>query len=664
MTVAELQHAVKDDFHNGVRFEVRGTITAEISEFNYVIRDKTGYCHVRCTDKIHVNVGDVIKAAGHLGLERNGGHLAYANTIDVIGHDKIPEPVDVESGQICEEALRYQLVRVVGVVVDAMRDEIDQRWSYMMLRGTQGTFLVAIPQSYSDGAFRRMVGAKVSVTGVVCGPSFDGVRKLLDWHVTARSLKDVDVIEPVEENPSAIPPIESLGDVGAIAVTRMNRRRTEGIVLAAWMNFALIKQDDGRLVRIDIIGEKLPRCGDRIAAVGFPETDLFNINLSRTTFRKIGDTTTPQEKPISVSIEDLTSGPYGKNQMQMQYYGRTIKLEGRILDSAKSSGRSMAFTLACGEELVRVYLSAGDVTEVEPDSEVEVTGVCVINTENWRPSDVFPRIKGLTLVPRSPDDIRILSRPPWWTVRRLAIAVAVLAVTLLAFLLWNRVLRRTIERRGQQLLDVEVAKVESELRTNERTRLAADLHDSIVQTLAGVEFQVGAAEKTLPPNANAAAGYLKVARRTLGSCREELRRCLSDLRSCILEEPNMAEALRKTVCPCIDDAEIEFNLDICRENLSDTTAHNILNIVRELCVNAVRHGRAHRILVTGTNTDDRLQIVVQDDGRGFDPATRAGPSQGHFGLQGVKERLNRMGGRLRIESEPGKGSRITVEVLK
>jgi len=258
----------------------------------------------------------------------------------------------------------------------------------------------------------------------------------------------------------------------------------------------------------------------------------------------------------------------------------------------------------------------------------------------------------------------MLARPPWWTVQRLVTVIALLVVALFAILLWNRILRQMIERRGRQLFKTEVSKAESDLRTDERTRLAVELHDSIAQTLTGVSFQIDAAGKTLPPGADAAAGYLDVARRTLSSCREELRRCLWDLRSRTLEVPDFSEALHKTVHPGTGDAKVAIRFNVRRAQLSDTTAHNILSIVRELAVNAVRHGHARHIWIAGEKREGIVRFSVRDDGCGFDPSACPGLEQGHFGLQGIRERINRLDGRLSVESAPGKGARITVEIGK
>ena len=99
-----------------------------------------------------------------------------------------------------------------------------------------------------------------------------------------------------------------------------------------------------------------------------------------------------------------------------------------------------------------------------------------------------------------------------------------------------------------------------------------------------------------------------------------------------------------------------------RTKLTDNTFHAIVRIVRELAVNAVRHGRASRIDVRGSVKDGRLAVSVKDDGSGFDPAKRPGMAEGHFGLSGVEERLRRLGGRMKITSAPGKGTEMEVTI--
>ena len=90
-------------------------------------------------------------------------------------------------------------------------------------------------------------------------------------------------------------------------------------------------------------------------------------------------------------------------------------------------------------------------------------------------------------------------------------------------------------------------------------------------------------------------------------------------------------------------------------------SEQILKIVRELAVNALRHGHAHSIRIVGEMTDGTLHFSVSDDGCGFDVAAVPGPRDGHFGLQGIRERLRKYGGTMTIDATAS-GTRVAVSM--
>ena len=77
-------------------------------------------------------------------------------------------------------------------------------------------------------------------------------------------------------------------------------------------------------------------------------------------------------------------------------------------------------------------------------------------------------------------------------------------------------------------------------------------------------------------------------------------------------------------------------------------------------MNAVRHGGAKRIWIAGECSDGHIAFSVRDDGCGFDASSAPGPRDGHFGLQGIRERVRAAKGKIEVESAPGKGTKITV----
>ena len=305
-------------------------------------------------------------------------------------------------------------------------------------------------------------------------------------------------------------------------------------------------------------------------------------------------------------------------------------------------------------------VSGLDLGAIPVGAEVEVTGVCVLEGESWTSERIFPHLKGFMTVLRTASDLAIVHNPPWWTTGRLFAAIAILIAGLFAIVLWNRYLNRLVSRRGLELAREKLKKESAQLKAGERTRLAVELHDSLSQNLEGVACQVAATQNMMEQNASAAKACLATAQRMLDSCRLELRRCLFDLRGHALEEKDLANAIRTTLAPICDGIELDVDFNIRRTHFDDTTVHATLCMIRELVSNAIRHGRATKVRVAGEYHDGILSLSVCDNGCGFNPDNCAGPSKGHFGLAGVRERAERLDGTVNVESTPGKGAKVSV----
>lgn len=178
--------------------------------------------------------------------------------------------------------------------------------------------------------------------------------------------------------------------------------------------------------------------------------------------------------------------------------------------------------------------------------------------------------------------------------------------------------------------------------------------------LTGVSLQIDAALGCHPAKSGPSSRYLETARQILAASRHELRGCLWDLRSRTFEEKDLTEAVARTLAPYAGETALAVRFNVPRDRLSETLTHTILRIVRELTVNAIRHGKARQVKVAGELQGDVIRFSVRDDGCGFDPATAPSPSTGHFGLVGVRERAAAVGGQVEIASAPGCGARVAV----
>ena len=438
----------------------------------------------------------------------------------------------------------------------------------------------------------------------------------------------------------------------------MGIRSVVGNVIAVYAEGRrmLVKTAEGQIVGADLRSPTDIGFGESVAAAGFPETDLFIINLTKAICRRVPGERLAAQEPQTLPEQFAMEGVL----RDICAHGGSVRIRGRTI-GPEDGGH--VFDVLHGGHAIRVDFSAvaAEADAISPDNLVEVAGTCVRNTSG-DVSDGFPRTMGFTLVPRTASDLHVVAGAPWWTVGRMLAVVLVLSAALALVAAWNHTLRRLVERRGRQLYKTKLKSAAADMRVEERTRLAVELHDSIAQTLTGVSFQIDAAERTLPHEATETAGYIAAARKTLLSCREELRRCLWDLRSETLAEPDMQDAIEKTIRPHIHGADVAIRFHASRRSIPDVIAHNVLSIVRELCVNAVKHGGAGRIRIAGELKYGVLRFVVRDDGRGFSVNDRPGPAQGHFGLQGIKERTRRLHGTLKLESKTGSGTAATVEI--
>jgi signal transduction histidine kinase len=190
----------------------------------------------------------------------------------------------------------------------------------------------------------------------------------------------------------------------------------------------------------------------------------------------------------------------------------------------------------------------------------------------------------------------------------------------------------------------------------ERNRLARELHDAVTQQLFGVALAAESASTLLARDRDAAAAELRRVSELARGAMEELRAVMFELRPGSLEAEGLGTVLRKhvEVLRRVTGQAIELRIgEVPR--LSGAAAAQVLRIAQEGLGNAVRHSGAEHIKV---KLDDPV-LVVADDGRGFDRRAVRGR---RLGLTSMAERTTELGARLTIDSAPGKGTTIRLEL--
>jgi signal transduction histidine kinase/ligand-binding sensor domain-containing protein len=206
-------------------------------------------------------------------------------------------------------------------------------------------------------------------------------------------------------------------------------------------------------------------------------------------------------------------------------------------------------------------------------------------------------------------------------------------------------------------------------RVNERTRIARDLHDTLLQSFHGVLIRFQAATNSLP-DADAKRNFERAIDQGSQAITEG-RDAVQNLRASTVLTNDLAEAIctlgrELAIAPGADGKTTPPVVDVVVEGTS-RDLHPILRddlyrIAGEALRNAFRHAGAHRIEVRIRYEDARLQIRVSDDGKGFAPAVLTEPRPGHFGLVGMRERAELIGGHLEVWSKEGLGTEIELTV--
>lgn len=229
-------------------------------------------------------------------------------------------------------------------------------------------------------------------------------------------------------------------------------------------------------------------------------------------------------------------------------------------------------------------------------------------------------------------------------------AVCVLGLGLLAWQLYRLRVRRIEAQFGAVLA--------------ERTRIAREIHDNLAQEMLGISVQLEVVARTMPPGAEAARTHLDRVRLLVRHGIAEARRYVWDLRSQAFENNDLPTALSETARRLTVETAVEAQVQISGafRPLARLVEDNLLRIAQEAINNAVQHAQAQRIFVDLVFDARRVQLNVRDDGRGFDSSSVGhGPSD-HFGLVGMRERAEQIGGTLSIHSGNGSGTEIVVEV--
>jgi signal transduction histidine kinase len=617
-----------------------------------------------------LNVGDLVEVVGR----SHEGHFAptiAASAVDILGRGPLPttrfiDAFDMASGHHdCQRATARGVVQSAEIVDKGGRPALNLlvstptgQFNYLLYDG------IATPPE-------QLVDAEIEAAGVFLS-YFNSRREFLGVRILSNDPTELRILQAPEADAFSAP-LLPLGEAMGFSSRGMDlhRRRVQGTVTLCKPGHFFYIQDRQNALRINTRQPDALVPGDIVEATGFFSLEHHRAEMQEAFFRKIGEASPPTPEPITRQ-QAFVREPRAMYSVPQDYDDYLVALRGRLVSIDHKQGEPVRLNLECDGVLVPAELTAAPdariLDSLRLGSELLLSGICSISFSRSRPVVEWPTPVALRLLLRGPSDIQMVAAASWWTPQRLWTALAITALVLFGALAWVVLLRRQVARRSAELAEMMRARrdaaVEFETTLRERNRLAADLHDTTEQALTGLAFQLEATEALHGRAPERSQQHLALARQLLGRSREDLRRSIWNLRANPLERNTLSGAFREVAADRSAGTATRIFVK-CRgieRPLPDFVAGNLLLFAQEAITNALKHAGPCEIELGLNFAPHALSLAIHDNGCGFDPADIDGPKDGHFGLQGMRERIKRLGGRLEIRSAPGHGTLLTAEL--
>jgi len=646
----------QDDAARGYPVRVRGTVTHvdEVVHGTLIIHDGAlGQFVFPPAEGVTIPAweelrrGDVVEIDGR--TERGGfAPNIRPSAIRRVSRAPLPRPKQIPFGAMLTGRHDCDYVEIAGVIQRAWLSS-DPKVGTMFadVAYDEGVVRAAF-WDYSAADLTRFIDARVRLRGNV-GTLFGSTEQLRGVSLFVGRISDVAVLEPPPD-PFGLPTrsIRSLYNYSHAG--EVNRRiRVRGVVTAyrpgrpvevsdftSTARFRYVRSvlyvDDGTGgARVETEEAPTLRVGSMVEVSGFPGVTPGKPILTNAVVKVAGEG--PQPAPLSLK---------GMGVVAPDNDATLVRMEGTLL-SVLTGPAAPTFVLKVGDTVFDADLAAGAplgaLERLRAGSVVAVTGVYA-----YQPGPA----PSFRLLLRGPGDVVLLSAAPWWTMGHTGVMLAILAMGTAGAMVWVGASGRRKRQQYQAVL-------------NERTRVARELHDTLEQGLSGIALQLEAVAATLDASPSRAQQSLDVARQMLRYSLEETRRSVMDLRSQALESRDLGGALTDLARQMTlgTAATAHVRVEGAPARLDAAAEHHLLRIGLEALTNALKYSGAGRIDIVLRFEAVGTTLVVRDDGCGMGQAAHD-PSSGHFGLQGMRERVDKLGGVLSIESAPGCGTSILV----
>jgi signal transduction histidine kinase len=658
--IKDIRALSQDEGARGYRVHIKAVVTHvdERDDHSLIVHDGNlgqfvmpPAAPAKAGDWSAVKRGDVVEIDGHTvrgGFAPN----VQPEMVKVVARSPMPAPKKIPFASMLTGRHDCDYIEVVGVVQRAWQSSDQQvRTLFADVAFEDGVVRAAF-WDHTPEDLTRFIDARVRLRGNV-GTIFGSTEQLRGVSLFVGRTSDVELLEGPPD-PFSLP-ARSIQSVYKYSPRgEVNRRiRIRGVVTSyipgrpvelsdftstakfRFVRHALYVHDGTGAARIETEQPLRVPPGTAVEVAGFPAVTPGKPILTNAVFRVVGQ----GYQPAPVTVE-------GPSVLTPENDAVLVRMQGALL-SMLMSPTQRVLVLKVGDTVF------DGVLELEPDTPTETL-------EQIRPGSVIA-VTGVysyqigpppsfRLFLRSPDDVSVVSATSWWTLRHTAVMVVMLTFVATAGGFW---MRTTAKRKRQEYQAV----------LNERSRVGRELHDTLEQGLAGISLQLEAVAGSLQASPEAARQSLDVARQMLRYSQEEARRSVMDLRSQAFESRDLAGALTELARQMTVGTSVlaDVRVEGTPQRLDASQEHHLLRIGLEALTNAVKHAQASRIDITLEFGATSTELTVQDDGCGLEHGPQELPGD-RFGLLGIRERVDKLGGVLQISGERGVGTRLSVTI--
>lgn len=642
-TALEVQQLSREEAQREYPVKIQGVVTWVSDDYrSFVIQDDTRAVYVwvgEISSEGLPKLGDYSTVTG-VSQPADFSPIVVLKMATVLWKAEMPKPVIPARDQLLNGSLDAQYVEIRGLVIAAENDRIT-------LLASDGTVDLRVTPMSLPAV--QILNSVVRVRGCL----------LMNWD---KNTHRVVLDQPLQMRAATVsvdvPPPKDLFAVDLLRVRELmqfdvrsdtfRRVRVSGQIIGQSDGLYYLA-DDTIGLRFRPVAQYEFVSGDLVEVAGLVEFAGAGPILRQAVARKAGHASVPQPRPLVLdSLGD-------------SYDSTLVWTEGTLVD-LKKRGDEQILEMQTGFKTFLARLkSSQPVAESWPiGSRLKLTGVFSALDGN---RNIGRDINSFELILNRATDVQILARPPWWTLRRLFILVTFLTTGLALAFFWIRSLRRQVERRTTQL-QLEIGERERAEKwraiEQERSRIARDLHDDLGSDLTEISMLATAVPGQQP-------GLDAVGKR-LREIADKSRSMISALDGVVWVVNARNDNLSSLVEYLASYAE-EFLAKAgvaCRVELPEAyqdqvivseIRHDVLLSVREALNNAVRHGRPTEVLLRMIISAAQFEVVIQDNGRGFEPGETKGD-----GLENMKLRMAKLNGGCQMQSGPGRGTTVTMTI--